>query len=35
MKIEAMIREEIERQLSGGQQGPNGSDQNVQQAISL
>jgi len=35
MKIEAMIREEIERQLSGGQQGPNGTDQSVQQAIRL
>ena len=35
MKIEAMIKEEIERQLSGGQQGPNGSDQNVQQAVRL
>lgn len=35
MKIEAKIKEEIERQLSGGQQGPNGTDQNVQQAISL
>lgn len=35
MKIEAMIREEVERQLSGGQQGPNGTDQSVQQAIRL
>lgn len=35
MKIEAMIKEEIERQLSGGQQGPNGSDQSVQQAVRL
>jgi len=35
LKIEAMIKEEIERQLSGGQQGPNGSDQSVQQAVRL
>ncbi len=35
MKIEAMIREEIERQLSGGQQGSSGTDQSVQQAVRL
>src|SRR5690554_5462149 len=35
MKIEAKIKEEIERQLSGGQRGPSGRDQSVQQAVRL
>ena len=35
MKIEAKIKEEIERQLSGRQRGPSGRDQSVQQLVRL